>query len=293
MNGNKLPDFFMLGVQKAATSTFHKILNQDSDFSLPYKKETHFFSENFNKNLNWYLNQYNSRTYKIRGEIDPSYIYYKKTPQNIKKHITDPKFIIIFRKPIDRAYSHYLMSKSRGYENETFNKALDLENKRLENGSKFSFSHHSYLSRGLYHEQVEKYKNVFPDSKFLYLKYEDFLIINNREKILRKIYRFLNVKFKDNLNISFHENKSASMRFKFIRDLTHSDNILRTLLKNLIPSEYLRFIIISKINTLNKKNIVQRKLSYSTLNQKYIDWNNEQSYSLSKLCDLNIKNWII
>ena len=166
MNGNKLPDFFMLGVQKAATSTFHKILNQDSDFSLPYKKETHFFSENFNQNLNWYLNQYNNRTYKIRGEIDPSYIYYKKTPQNIKKYITDPKFIIIFRKPIDRAYSHYLMSKSRGYENETFNNALDLENKRLENGSKFSFSHHSYLSRGLYAlpksiNSLDHLKNLF------------------------------------------------------------------------------------------------------------------------------------
>ncbi len=47
MNHNELPDFFILGVQKAATSTIHSILEQDSQFSLPYRKETHFFSENY------------------------------------------------------------------------------------------------------------------------------------------------------------------------------------------------------------------------------------------------------
>ena len=49
MNTNKFPDFFIIGMQKSGTSTLHSLLNQDKRISLPYRKETHFFSINYNK----------------------------------------------------------------------------------------------------------------------------------------------------------------------------------------------------------------------------------------------------
>lgn len=293
MNRNELPSFFILGVQKAATSSVHTILNQDKDFSLPYKKETHYFSKKYNNELEWYLKQFRNVDYKIKGEIDPSYIFYKNSAKNIKSCIRNPKFIIIFRKPIDRAYSHYLMSKSRGYEKKSFNISLRLESDRLMNGGHFSISHHSYLLRGLYSDQVMRFRENFPKSNFLFLKYEDFIIINNRKKFFKKIYNFLNIEFKNNLNISIHENSAGRMKFKLLRDLTYSENYLRSFLRKIVPSEYLRFMIVNKINKFNRKKIIKTKLNYDVLDQKYIEWNNKQSKLVADLCDIDTNDWII
>ena len=293
MNHNELPDFFILGVQKAATSTIHSILEQDSQFSLPYRKETHFFSENYDKKLSWYIKQYNNSKSIIRGEVDPSYIFYKDAPINIKKYISNPKFIIIFRKPIDRAYSHYLMSKSRGYEKNSFNEALKLENERLSDNVNFSYSHHSYLLRSSYTEQIIRYKRVFPNSEFLFLKYDDFIDINSRLRFIKEIYKFLDITFNENLNLAIHENSAFSTKNKFIRDLTHTDNFLRNVFKKLVPTEYFRFKILNKIKEFNRKDIVVKNLNYGDLDKEFIIWNNKQSNLLFKEYGVNTKDWII
>jgi len=294
MKTNNLPDFFILGVQKAATSSIHKILKQDYRISLPYQKETHFFSHNFDKKIEWYINQFkNKKKYIVRGEVDPSYIFFKKSAINIKKYIKNPKFVLVLRKPIERAFSHYLMSKSRGYEKESFFDALELEEKRLKSSSSFFLSHYSYLKRGNYYQQIIDFKNIFPKSKFLFLKYEDFKNIKKQRKFISMIYDFLNLKMQNNLNFSIHENKSGLMRFEFVRDLTHTDNNIRNFIKNLIPSEYIRFKILTFINNLNKMNGDKEKLNYRLLKTKYIKWNNEQTDLLSKICDLDVNDWKI
>ena len=293
MNTNNLPDFFILGVQKAATSSIHKILKQDYRISLPYQKETHFFSNNFDKKIEWYINQFKNKEYTLRGEVDPSYIFFKKSAINIKKYVKNPKFILILRKPIERAFSHYLMSKSRGYEEKSFFDALELEEKRLKTNSSFFLSHYSYLKRGNYYQQIIDFKNIFPKSKFLFLKYEDFKNIKKQKKFINMIYDFLNLKIKNNLNLSFHENKYGAMRFDFLRDLTHTNNNTRRFFKKLIPSEYLRFKIITFINNLNKIDSDKEKLNYKLLKNKYIKWNNEQTDLISKICDLDINDWKI
>ena len=131
MSNNKLPSFFIIGMQKAGTSTLHSLLAQDKQISLPYRKETHFFSRNYKNGMKWYLNQFKTKSFILRGEVDPSYIFYPNALLNIKRHIKNPKFILILRKPLDRSYSHYLMSKRRTYEKLSFNEALLIENERL------------------------------------------------------------------------------------------------------------------------------------------------------------------
>ena len=77
MNDNlKLPTFFVAGSQKSGTTTIHDLLNQNTQISLPEYKETHFFSSDYNKGINWYLKQFIENKYKIRGEVDPSYMFF-------------------------------------------------------------------------------------------------------------------------------------------------------------------------------------------------------------------------
>ena len=127
IENNSLPNFFILGAQKSATSTVHEWLLQHKEISLPIIKETHFFSdiEKYQKGLNWYLNKFDKRN-NFKGEIDPSYLYVEQSILRIKEVYKDfpLKFIILLRKPIERAFSHYLMSKYKGYEDLPFIDAI-------------------------------------------------------------------------------------------------------------------------------------------------------------------------
>ena len=64
MNNNKLlPSFFVVGGQKCGTTTLHNWLNQERFISLPEYKETHYFSRDYSKGINWYLNQFTNNDY--------------------------------------------------------------------------------------------------------------------------------------------------------------------------------------------------------------------------------------
>ena len=157
--------FFLSGFQKSGTTTIHEWLKQVDSIALPNIKETHFFSNdsNYNKGLSWYFKNFkiSNKTTHI-GEVDPSYILYKENLLKIKKNFNNsPYFIFIVRKPIDRAYSHYLMSKLRGYENLSFNTSLYKEKERILNDdSDFSLINYGYFERSLYYKYIELFNDV-------------------------------------------------------------------------------------------------------------------------------------
>ena len=129
--------FFVLGFQKSGTSTLYEWLKQIDNIKLPLYKETHYFSDlNFyNKGLDWYFKQFNyNDKHTHLGEIDPSYILCEEYLKRIHEFSSkETKFIFILRQPLERAYSHYLMSKFRGYESLSFKEAIKLEPDRLKN----------------------------------------------------------------------------------------------------------------------------------------------------------------
>ena len=138
---NNMPKFYLLGFQRCGTSTIHNWLSQSNIISLPKIKETHFYSneELYNKGTKWYLKQFSKdRNHIIRGEVDPSYILLNDNLLKIKNdNNNDLKFIFIFRRPIDRSYSHFLLSKYRGYEKETFLKLSLQLMKKLKNSQSY------------------------------------------------------------------------------------------------------------------------------------------------------------
>ena len=115
----RVPSFFVVGAQKAGTTSLHNWMAQQPDVCLPKLKETHFFSiqEIFERGIDWYLQQFPRCKYdSIVGEICPEYMYCKQAPYRIREWNPNPKIIFIFRHPIERAFSHYLMSVRGGYE---------------------------------------------------------------------------------------------------------------------------------------------------------------------------------
>ena len=196
-----LPDFFIIGAQKSGTSTLHQILKNTDIVSLPKNKETHYFSYFIKKKkkYSWYKEQFFIKKYhQLIGEVDPSYMYIDDSPKNIKKFIKKPKIIIILRKPIDRAFSHYLMSFRRGLEKNSFIDAILDEPARLKNRKEFNLNNFSYLDRGNYSFQIRRYQEIFQNSSFLFLKFDDLLKKESKKKLILLLLRPLMIFKKEN-----------------------------------------------------------------------------------------------
>ena len=78
----------------------------------------------------------------------------------------------MLRDPVERAFSAYKHELARGFETEPFERALELEDERLEGQAErmladpdyqsFSHRHHAYLRRGQYAEQLQPAAQLLP-----------------------------------------------------------------------------------------------------------------------------------
>lgn len=202
----KTPDFLIIGAQKGGTSSLFYYLDQHPQVELSRIKEVHYFDNNFSKGLRWYRSFFPfsfTMANKITGEASPYYLFHPEVPERVYKTFPKIKLIALLRDPLGRAYSHYQMEIRKGREKiETFEEAINSEEKRIHdegiaenpesNRKDFNHQFFSYLSRGRYYEQIQRWYQFFPASQILFIKSEDFFA--NPEKELTKVYAFLEIK---------------------------------------------------------------------------------------------------
>jgi hypothetical protein len=193
----RLPSFFVVGAQKAGTTSLQKWLAQQPDVCLPGIKETGFFNRDnvYSKGISWYVKQFPTcGPDDVMGEINPEYMFCNKAAFRIKEWIRSPKIIFILRNPVHRAYSHYRMTVSRGYEELPFIDALFSEKARLSADDDFGKVHFSYMARSRYFEQISRFKEVFPDSEMLYIKFDDLISQEKGLATYERICKFIGIK---------------------------------------------------------------------------------------------------
>ena len=196
----QLPDFLIIGAQKGGTTSLYDYLIQHPGINTAFRKEVHFFDKNYDKGLGWYKAFFPLKTKEgITGEASPFYLYHPLVPQRVKTDLSGTKLIVLLRDPVQRAYSHFKMEKRRGHEKLSFLEALEQESARLSEekkmlmNGKFSYSHQffSYLDRGKYAEQLERWFKLFPRNQFLILESESFF--KDPKSQYEKVLKFLNV----------------------------------------------------------------------------------------------------
>lgn len=192
-------------MQKAGTTALRSFLRQHSDIYMP-ASEGHFFDHNnfmFDSDGNYIINtktpyhQYHllfkNKKQAILGECTPVYIYLPWCMQRIQKYNPNIKLIVLLRNPVERAYSHYQMEKSRGNETlSTFRTALSQEQYRI-NINLLYRRYFSYVSRGFYAKQLKVIHSLFFINNILCIKSED--LYNNHDLILASIFKFIGVKY--------------------------------------------------------------------------------------------------
>ena len=182
-----LPDFLVIGVMKGGTTSFFNYLAQHPQINPPFRKEIKFFDIHYLQGLGWYRAHFPTR-FKMKsgmltGEATPYYIFHPAAPERVAKVLPNVKLIVLLRNPVDRAYSHYNHMLRVGRELLPFEEAIAREAERLDGEaekivaeprySTFKHLHYSYLARGRYIEQLEKWFALFPRRQIQILPSEE------------------------------------------------------------------------------------------------------------------------
>jgi hypothetical protein len=177
------PSFIVIGVQRCGTtSLFRTLLAHPQLVSSKYRKGINYFDLNYYRGMRWYRGHFPVATIARRRTSDCGepvafeasgyYIYHPFALERLARDLPGVKLAVMLRDPVERAYSAYKHEYARGYEQECFEKALELEDRRLAGEiermrsdityESLSHRHHSYRHRGHYAEQLERAFELVP-----------------------------------------------------------------------------------------------------------------------------------
>ena len=251
-----LPDFVIIGAQKSGTTSLYDFLIRNPAIASASKKELHYFSLQYNRGKLWYCSNFPTNLsrhyfYKktnqrlLSGEASPTYLFYPEVPSRMREILPDAKLIVILRNPVDRAHSQYHHSLRHNHETLSFEKAIKLEEERLAGERErpiedpYVISHyrtHSYLTRGMYADQLENWFRHYNRKQFLILTTDD--LRKNPQQTLDQIFDFLGVSpFQaDNLknsNVgSYKEMNKGTRKFLIEHFKPHNERLSKLLQRN-------------------------------------------------------------
>ena len=253
MDRQKLPNFFILGAAKAGTTALYLYLKQHPQVYLPSQKEPHFFDSrsNYEQGVGFYISKYfnEADNFTARGEATPAYFHQPDYVIPRMKSIYGercPKFIVLLRDPVERAWSHYLHKRRSKTEQEDFEQALKLEKERLK---KDPTSWVGYFSDGLYAQQLEKWFDSYPKTNFLITLTES--LSNRPHPTLEKIFSFLEIDKDYDIEIQKKHNVASKPRSEWLMKFLSRRSILKWPIKKILSKRTRRRIKV----LMRKKNL--------------------------------------
>ncbi len=170
-----LPHWLIIGTQKGGTTSLYAELCQHPLVAGAFRKEPHFFDEHWHRGVDWYrANFARVAPGRVAGEASPYYLFDPVVPPRVQQVLPQAKLIVMLRNPVDRAWSHYHHERRRGHETLTFEEAIEAEPARLATNDPYAINHYSYLARGRYAEQLERWLRFFPRERLHIIRSEDY-----------------------------------------------------------------------------------------------------------------------
>jgi hypothetical protein len=189
-----LPSGLLIGAQRAGTTSLFYALARHPHVARPAAKEIHFFDDEFWRGLDWYRSYFpltaRRDLSRRRGgdlvalDATPYYFFHPAVPERVAATLPDARLVVLLREPVARAYSHYQMMRRKKIERLSFADAIVAEEERLAGKEErllanarhrsFQHLHHSYVARGLYADQLERWLACFPRSSLLVAFAEEF-----------------------------------------------------------------------------------------------------------------------
>jgi hypothetical protein len=282
------PEAYLIGAQKAGTTTLAYLLDQHPHIAVARTKEPHFFTHRWDKGLDWYKEQFPDASDAVYMDASTSYSMapltegykrtwrkdedYKGVPARIFSINPDAKFIYLLRDPVERTYSGYWHNVRMGNENEKFSTAL--------------LNDPFYLDVSDYHGQLLVWLDYFPLSSFFFVLFEDMK--EAPERVARECCKFLGVNEETasiRLDSAKNQTYQAGRVGRRINKLARTYPGLRTVLKPIVPKGVKRLLINVKAGSTPVPEMEEEDRDF------LVEYFRPRNQSLERLIGMSLDRW--
>lgn len=217
------PQLVILGAQKAGTTTLFDMLDGVGPFRGSTTKEVGYFSKDvyFSKGDVWYRSHFNHHASAngIGFEATPEYLYYDFVPSRIRECLPLARFVVLLREPAQRSlsawnmfqafnrdqpqviYDHFIQHANPNAREPlrrllfasdfpSFESCVESELACMDR-NELSPPEPSFVGRGLYVEQIERYLTLFDRSRFVFLEQRE---LNDPRRVASAIGELMETK---------------------------------------------------------------------------------------------------
>lgn len=176
------PNFFIVGAPKCGTTAIYTYLGTHPDiFFPPHVKEPHYYNADM-PGFRWYtgrseylalFDSEKAQKSAVRGEASVQYLYSTAAAVGIARDVPDARILICLREPLSfiRSY-HNQMLNNLDEDISDLGLAWQLSGQPRAVAREASML--DYKSIGLFAEQIDRYRAVFPDAQIRIIRLEDF-----------------------------------------------------------------------------------------------------------------------
>lgn len=273
--GTVIPNLFLVGVQRSATTGLWTYLGQHPEIFMAPKELHHFGSDlgrhgtHVNRGARPDRAQYlayfdDAGDARYRGDASVGYIYSTTAAREIKEQAPDARILVSFRNPVDMAYSLHSLMRFQGAEPEP-----SLET-AVSDGSQPRWAFTSWPFRWAFtyprllrfSEQLQRYLDVFGPSRVHVVLYEDF--VRDRGAVYRGILDFLEVdpSFMPEFPVVFANREERSRLVT--KWLKRTPLPVRGMGRVFVPSQSARRALGRRIITANQREVARPQLDHDT-----------------------------
>ncbi len=197
-----LPAVLIIGAQRGGTSSLYTYLRRHPDVAGALRKEVAYFTSSYHEGIAWYRAHFplaaRDRIHGLRRgrplmglEATPDYLLDPRAAARAVAILPEARIVVLLRDPVDRAWSHWAHMRRLGIETLSFDEALAAEPRRL-GGALDRLAEvdpldrdrdeplprpvlrYSYVARGRYGAQLERWLARYPRDRILVVRSEEF-----------------------------------------------------------------------------------------------------------------------
>jgi len=206
---DKWPNFFIVGIDKAGTTSLYHYLKKIPGVYMSPKKEPWYFAPVIRSRRDYpgkvdneknYLNLFKDvKDESAIGEASPVYWRDPKAPSLIHEKVPLAKIIISLRDPVERLFSGYLMNMRTKLSYTSFN---ELVKNRLDPNNE------DVIKPPFYYENIKRFFDTFDRNQIKIIIFEEW--IKKPQETVEEILSFLGI----NYTINDFENEAHNTSVK-------------------------------------------------------------------------------
>jgi hypothetical protein len=285
-----MPNFIMIGVAKAGTTSFFHYLDQHPQIFMAPIKATNFFGYEDARDWQWadegdspLLQNFPVKTFEAYeasfagatdeiavGEVSPQYFRCPTAAQRIHDCIPDAKLVLSLRNPAERAFSGFIMRTRRGESVKGFYEELTLQS--------------SHVKEGFYYRRLKRYMDLFPRDRIKIYIFEEFK--KESAKTLVDLYSFLGVDTNFAPDTAVKHNPAAIPKVRLLNRLFYNPTLIN-ITKSVVPEG-----LQEKLKQVQQLNLRTAPKLPADLRSKLLKFYREDILKLEMLLDRDLSIWL-